>query len=971
MTSGADFFRQSSLPAPKLDEDWAARVAREHFGLDARAESLGSQQDTNFLLRAADGTVAAVLKVANPAFGALEIEAQDEAADLVARHCPDLRVATVLRGTDGGRKSVVVEESSGPLVVRMIRFLDGGTLADAGHLPPPMVARLGELSARVSLALRGFEHPGLDRVLQWDLRYADRATGILLDHLPAARRRQVETAVGDAWAAVQQVAADLPLQPVHLDITDDNLVRALSGPSREPDGLIDFSDLTATWAVSELAITIASVLHHTGAEPCSVLPAVRAFHRLRPLSPAEAGALWPLTVLRTASLVLSGSQQIAIDQENAYASERVDGEWRMFDQAVSVPLEVMTGLVREAAGLSRTRPRLPAHANPLVPGAAAPLSLAWDADALDEGAWSRPGIVAELAAARLATGATGVVTTYAEARLAGSPRLSATSPATVATGVEAWFASPVEITAPWSGTLTASGDGLALESADAVLRLSAGEPPSAAPGADVEAGATLFSLPAGAGLRVVLQTAGAPDVPPLVRPEYAAGWLGLTADPSPLLGRPAAAGTTEDPDLLERREASFATVQEHYYDRPPRIERGWRHRLITTEGRVLLDMVNNVAIVGHSHPRLEAAASRQLRLLNTNSRFNYGAVVDFAERLAALVPDPLDTVFLVNSGSEAADLALRLAMADTDRHDIVAMREAYHGWTYAADAVSTSVADNPNALTTRPDWVHTVEAPNSFRGRHRGADTVQYAAEAARFVDDLAASGRPPAAFIAEAYYGNAGGMPLPDGYLAEVYAAVRRHGGLVIADEIQVGYGRLGQWFWGFEQQGVVPDIVTVAKAVGNGHPVGAVITSRAVADRYRNAGYFFSSTGGSPVSSVIGSTVLDIVRDEGLQENARVVGARLKARLLALAERHPIVGAVHGSGLYLGVELVRDPATLEPATEETYAICERMLQLGVVIQPTGDRNCVLKVKPPLCLDAESADFFVDTLDQVLTEGW
>jgi 4-aminobutyrate aminotransferase-like enzyme len=213
--------------------------------------------------------------------------------------------------------------------------------------------------------------------------------------------------------------------------------------------------------------------------------------------------------------------------------------------------------------------------------------------------------------------------------------------------------------------------------------------------------------------------------------------------------------------------------------------------------------------------------------------------------------------------------------------------------------------------------------------------------------------------------------MPLPDGYLAAVYAEVRRHGGLAIADEIQVGYGRLGHWFWGFEQQGVVPDVVTVAKAMGNGYPLGAVVTSRAIAARYGDAGYFFSSTGGSPVSSVVGLTVLDVIRDEDLQANAARVGAHLKARLEALAVRHQLIGAVHGSGLYLGVEFVRDRATLEPATEETAAICDRMLGLGVVIQPTSDRMCVLKIKPPLCLDVAGADFFADALDRVLTEGW
>ena len=199
----------------------------------------------------------------------------------------------------------------------------------------------------------------------------------------------------------------------------------------------------------------------------------------------------------------------------------------------------------------------------------------------------------------------------------------------------------------------------------------------------------------------------------------------------------------------------------------------------------------------------------------------------------------------------------------------------------------------------------------------------------------------------------------------------MREVGGLAIADEVQAGYGRLGHWFWGFEQQGVVPDVVAVAKAAGNGYPLGAVITSREIAARFRSQGYFFSSTGGSPASSVAGLVVLDAFRDERLQENAAEVGGHLKGRLEELATRHPLIGAVHGLGLYLGVEFVRDRATLEPATEETAAICDRLLELGIVMQPTGDHQNVLKTKPPLCLDLASADFFVDTLDRVLAEGW
>jgi 4-aminobutyrate aminotransferase-like enzyme len=380
-------------------------------------------------------------------------------------------------------------------------------------------------------------------------------------------------------------------------------------------------------------------------------------------------------------------------------------------------------------------------------------------------------------------------------------------------------------------------------------------------------------------------------------------------------------------------------------------------------------MVNNVTSVGHAHPRLVQAVRDQWALLNTNSRFHYEELARFTERLAELAPDPLDTVFLVNSGSEAVDLALRLAQTHTGARTVLAVTEAYHGWTVGADAVSSSIGDNPRALETRPGWVKLIASPHIVRGRHRGPGSAPaYLADLDVDLAELDSAGTPIAGFIAEPVFGNAGGVMLPDGYLRGIYERVRARGGVCIADEVQVGYGRLGRYFWGSEQQDVVPDIITVAKAMGNGHPLGAVITTRAIAESFASEGSFFSSAGGSPVSSTVGLTVLDIMRDEGLQKNARDVGAHLAESLESLAERHPIVGAVHGMGLYLGVELVRDRETFEPATTEASAICDRMLAEGVVVQPTGDHKNVLKIKPPLCLTEASADRFVDALDLVLS---
>ena len=972
-----DFFDAAELPVPAITAEQAVRIAAEHFGLDATAGTLGSQQDANFLLRTAAGDPVGVLKIANPVFTRAELEAQDAAAAFI-QAAEGIRTATNI-----GVGGIVEIDTGEKLFARVIRFLTGGTLSGDGYLRPGIVAALGDLAARTCRALAGFDHPGVDRVLQWDLRHGMRTVDLLADHVTDPHRRgAIESAAAEAWAIIATAADDLPVQVIHGDITGDNVVCA--DPSGTPDGLIDFGDLMRSWTVAELAVAVATLLRHEGCEPASTLAAIEAFHAVRPLGPAEVDALWPLVVLRGAVLVVSGVHQSSIDAGNDYATSALDLEWRIFQRAKSIPHAVMTAQIRAALGMAHSAEPVGGLLVEVVPtdGAEDPdrgaldiarVDLSAEADAMDGGVWLEPECEERLAAGARTGGTAVAATVFGQARLSRSGTLREVSPATVATGIDLWCDRPVALVAPWPGAVTvdAGAAAVVLAGNDGTLEVRGALRAAGPGGRSVAAGDALATAEGRVWIQV--RRRGAGDVPAFVRPEYAAGWLAQVSDPGPLLRLPPEPAATADDSVVlrQRRSRAFAEVQEHYYEHPPRIERGWREHLIATDGRSYLDMVNNVAILGHGNLELADAVARQWRRLNTNSRFNYAAVVALSERLAASLPEPLDTVFLVNSGSEADDLALRLAMAVTGRHDVVAVAEAYHGWTYVTDAISTSVADNPNALATRPPWVHTVPSPNVYRGEHRGPDATRYAPEAVAIIEALAAQGNPPAAFICEPFYGNAGGMALPDGYLPAVYAAVRAAGGLAIADEVQVGYGRTGRWFWAFEQQGVVPDIVCVAKAMGNGQPLGAVITSREIADAYRGQGYFFSSAGGSPVSCVVGLTVLDVLQRECLQENALEIGDHLTARIGALAQRYPLIGTVHGSGLYLGVELVRDSVTLEPAVSETAAICERMRELGVIVQPTGDRQNVLKIKPPMCITRESADFFLEMLERVLRTGW
>lgn len=971
---GFDFFAAGALPAPAVSVELAERWAAEAFGLTVRAVDLGSQQDANFLLfdtQETHNTPIAMMKVSNSAFGRETIDDQDRAAQWIADAVPGLRTATRIGD------SAVLEASGQPHVVRLLRFLDGGTLNGSAPLSPTMVAEMGRVSGEVSAALATLPWTPAERVLQWDLCHGPRVVELLADHIDDLDlRERVALATRTEARRLEELSDQLPLQVVHGDLADDNLVRS-PHDARVLDGVIDFGDLMVSWRIAELTTTISSVLHHGGATCGAVLPAIRAFHRVQPLTAAEVEALWPLVVIRGAVLVASGHQQVGTDESNGYAQEGLVREQRIFDQATSVDSLVMTEIIARDLGLRASSAPSPVTAGPLLDPerTVALLDLSVGSRVLDDGAWMTASgasrAVADAVEALLAGGAEVVVAPFGAIDATLSRPLSTQPAATWRTGTDVWVSAETAMIAPWAGEVSVTAQRLVVTGEQATLRITAhGDAAFAALGSSaVAAGAPLGVLRPGIRYRLTVCTPQmSSDVPENVTPDLAVGWRAVLHDPGALFGlgtvAPAPDGTGT---LMARREAVLAEVQEHYYAHPPRIERGWKHHLMADDGRVFLDMVNNVTVLGHSHPRVAQVVADQWRTFNSNSRFHYASIVTLAEKLTALLPDSLDTVFLVNSGSEAVELALRLARVHTGRDDVVAVREAYHGWTYLADAVSTSSADNPGALESRPPWVHTVEAPNAFRGRYRGPEARHYAGDAVEVVRDMVASGHPPAAFICEAVYGSAGGVTLPEGYLEAVYAEVRSAGGVTIADEVQVGLGRLGSWFWGFEQQGVVPDIVSIAKSLGDGHPLGAVVTTKQIAASYEAEGYFFSSTGGSPVSSVVGATVLDVIADEDLAGNAHRVGRHLKSRLEELAQRHELIGAVHGEGLYLGVEFVLDRHTLEPATALTSEVCERLLEFGVIVQPTGNHLNVLKIKPPLSFDEAAADFFVAALDRVL----
>lgn len=431
-------------------------------------------------------------------------------------------------------------------------------------------------------------------------------------------------------------------------------------------------------------------------------------------------------------------------------------------------------------------------------------------------------------------------------------------------------------------------------------------------------------------------------------------------------GSPTVFAPSNHETILDARHRLLGPTLSVAYRNPLKVVRGRMQYLFDETGRAYLDGVNNVCHVGHCHPAVVAAGQRQMAILNTNTRYLHDTIVEYARRLVATLPEPLRICYFVCSGSEANEMALRLARAHTRRRDVIVVEGAYHGNTTSLIDISPYKFNGPGGPGA-PEHVHTVPTPDVFRGRFRDPITAGQA-----YAEPVAVALRQPegmevAAFFAESLLSCAGQIVLPPGYLPAAYGAVRDAGGVCVADEVQVGFGRVGSHFWGFELQNVVPDIVTLGKPMGNGHPLGAVVTTPAIAASFDTGMEYFNTFGGNPVSCAVGLAVLDVIEREGLQSHALEVGTHLKARIAELQRVYPLIGEVRGEGLFLGVELVRDRATLEPASEEAAAVIEGMRERGVLVSTDGPFDNVIKIKPPLVFSRENAEYLVRSLRAVI----
>ncbi|WP_108805235.1 aminotransferase class III-fold pyridoxal phosphate-dependent enzyme [Aquimarina sp. Aq107] len=419
--------------------------------------------------------------------------------------------------------------------------------------------------------------------------------------------------------------------------------------------------------------------------------------------------------------------------------------------------------------------------------------------------------------------------------------------------------------------------------------------------------------------------------------------------------------TTEE--QIKRRHTNISPIVSLSYEEPISMSRSAFQYMYDTDGNTFLDAYNNIPHVGHSHPRVVKAGQKQMARLNTNTRYLYDLLPTYAEKLLSKFPDSLSKVFFVNSGSAASDLAMRMVYAHTGYKKTMVMEHGYHGNTQISIDISDYKFNNPKGQGQKGNILKT-PIPDTYRGKYTERNAGELYAEDA--VKQIENSSTPIGAFITEPVVGCGGQVPLAAGYLKKVYPAIRKQGGVCVSDEVQTGFGRLGDYFWGFESQDVVPDMVIVGKPIANGHPMGAVITTEEIAQSFGQGVEFFSSFGGNPVSCAIGLSVLDVIEEEKLQHNAKQVGDYYKSLLCDLQNKYDCIGDVRGSGLFLGIEIIKAENN---ETNKTLAhhIKNELRNKFILISTDGPDDSVLKTKPPLCFTKENAKEVVDTIDEIL----
>ncbi|MEE3137675.1 MAG: aminotransferase class III-fold pyridoxal phosphate-dependent enzyme [Gemmatimonadota bacterium] len=1002
---------------PKLSESEVTNSVQEYYGLEGTLHALPGDRDQNFLLEAPGGQKH-VVKVSSLDEAHEILEFETEMITRLSNNTNGL-IPSVIPAISGTRLVTHENQQGHHYRLRILEFLPGTLLAEINPRSDALLMNLGERMAELGSVLGAYpDHPPPRINFEWALGQAGNIMEKSLSVLGSPQRALIELTLKD-FLNNERDFLGLGSQIIHGDVNDHNVIVSLDKEGQPRiSGIIDLGDAHSAPRVFDLAIAIAYGIIGTADPLLAASEITRGYYAVQPLLDIEIDVLMTLVCARLGQSVCIASLRRNHGDTDPYHLISEAGAWKTLLLLAEIPRQVSTGTLRQACGLEACSKSvqlrkwldsqsfedvltLPENSNAL---GILDLSIS-SPDLTGRDSDDTEDFTNRVSQKMRSNGLTLGIGRFMEPRgfyiadafegRLGDPR----ERRTIHLGIDLFQEPGTAIHAPLAGRVHTVrenqnrldyGPTVILEhSAPSGLfwtlygHLERASVENLKAGDSIDAGQLIARIgtypengdwPPHLHFQIITDLMGFEgNFPGVALPRDSNVWTSFCPDPNLILNLPSETTYMEPKGLFERRRQVLSPNLSLSYETPIHIVRGKGSYLFDVLGRSYLDCVNNVAHVGHEHPHVVGAGQKQMGVLNTNSRYLHSAIIEYAERLSKLFPEPLSVCLFVNSGSEANELALRIARTYTSGTGIAVLEGGYHGNTPGLIDVShykfTGSGGHPP-----PPWTRTALVPDEFRGRYRRDDPSRatlYAADVGEAFRQLDSEGHHPAAFLSESLLSCAGQIEPPQGYLTAAYEHARAAGALCIADEIQVGFGRLGSHMWGFETQGVVPDIVTLGKPMGNGHPIGAVVTTPEIAETFDNGMEFFSSFGGNPVSAVIALAVLDILEDEKLQANAATVGTALKTGLNTLMRSHSCIGDVRGRGLFLGVEFVESGATLEPAPAITQYVVEHLKKRGVLLSFDGPDHNVIKIKPPMSFSESDAERLISELDQVLAHDF
>ena len=913
-------------------------------------------------------------------------------------------------------------------LIRLISFIDGTVLSKVKHRSKELYSDLGKSTAIIGKELLNCGNNIFKRDFLWDM-----ANGLLVieKYSPLVKdntlRNVILNIAADYQEAVLPLESSLRKSVIYNDANDYNII--LSGGNnifsrnQKVSGIIDFGDMVYSYTVADLAVTIAYAIIN---EPDPLLCAsqiIKGYNSTLPLEDNEIKVLFNMICMRLAMSACIAAHQQSIMPDNDYLNISQEPIKNALPSFASLNPAFAEEAFRLAAGykpsadishvieyLKAKNDFGPVLKENITNENSTVLDLSIGSPLLD-GDYnknSEPELTKKLFAFLKDSGFKYGIGRYDEPRYFYTSELfnkgnKFAHSRTVHLGIDIFGETGTQVLAPLSGKVFALNNNnnyldyghlIILEhetdkkikfytlyghlSKKSIERLSAGQ--------SIEKGEPIaeFGLPDENGgwtphlhFQIIIDHLGlGADFPGVACPLDKDIWEIFSPDPNLILKIDESLFPENElskTDTLQKRKTLIGWNLSIAYNDPVKVVRGWKQYLFDEMGNKYIDSYNNVAHVGHCHPAVVKAVQEQVSVLNTNTRYLHDNIIKYAQKLTSYFHESLNVCYFVNSASEANELAIRMMRYYTNAKDMIVLEAAYHGHTNTLIDISPYKHDGPGGKG-KPGWVHKAMIPDDYRGMFKRGDPdagKKYAQNVKSVIDEIIKQNRKPGGFIAETVPSVGGQIFFPDDYLGRVYELVRQSGGICIADEVQTGFGRIGTHMWAFEKFNVTPDIVILGKPIGNGHPLAAVITTEKIADAFNNGMEFFSTFGGNPVSCAAGLAVLEVLEKEKLMANALTVGNYLLERLKPLVDKYAIVGDVRGSGLFLGVELVKDRTTLEPAAEEASYISNRLREKGILLGTDGPYHNVIKIRPPMPINLKDAEYLADSFIQILEEDF